>query len=190
MRVITGQAKGRRLKAPRGFATRPTTDRVKESLFNILRDIPFGATVLDLFAGSGGLGIEALSRVAEKAVFVDQSAASCQVIKENLQTTGLLPKAFILKYEALKALELLSKQGWMFTLIFCDPPYMSGLAEAALQKVTSLQIVTDGAVFVTEHSRRERLPERIDGFALVRREQYGETMISFYAYHEEEQACV
>jgi len=190
MRVITGQAKGRRLKAPRGFTTRPTTDRVKESLFNILRDIPCRATVLDLFAGSGGLGIEALSRGAEKAVFVDQSSASCQVITENLKTTGLLPKASVLKYEALKALELLSRQGWVFTLIFCDPPYLSGLAEAALQKVTSLKIVTDGAIFVTEHSRRETLPERIGGFVLVRREQYGETMMSFYAYQEEEQSCV
>jgi len=190
MRVITGQAKGRRLKAPRGFTTRPTTDRVKESLFNILRDIPCRAIVLDLFAGSGGLGIEALSRGAEKAVFVDQSAASCQVISENLQTTGLLPKASVLKYEALKALDLLSKQGWEFTLIFCDPPYMSGLAEAALQKVTSIKIATNGAIFVTEHSRRETLPEHIGGFALVRREQYGETTISFYMYQEEEQSCV
>lgn len=190
MRVITGLAKGRRLKAPKGFRTRPTTDRVKESLFNILADIPQGAKVMDLFAGSGGLGIEALSRGAECAVFVEQSAAVCQVIKDNLQSTGFWEKAVVLRNDVLDALESLKKQGHIFTLVFCDPPYMTGLASAALHRVSNLKMVADGAIFVAEHSRREEMADHIGGFTLVRREQYGDTTMSFYAYQEEEQSCV
>lgn len=189
MRVITGLAKGRRLKAPKGFITRPTTDRVKESLFNILGDIPDGAIVLDLFAGSGGLGIEALSRGAEYGVFIDQNSVSCQVITENLQTTGLLSKATVLRNDVLRALELLKKQDRVFTLIFCDPPYMTGLVEMTLKKISNLKIVACGAIFVAEHSRREALADRIGGFNLVRREQYGDTTMSFYSYQEEEHSC-
>jgi 16S rRNA (guanine(966)-N(2))-methyltransferase RsmD len=190
MRVITGLAKGQRLKAPKGLKTRPTTDRVKESLFNILADIPQRAKVLDLFAGSGGLGIEALSRGAEYAVFVDKSSASCQVIKDNLQSTGLQEKAAILRNDVLEVLEQLKRQGHIFTLIFCDPPYMTGLAEATLQRVNKLKVVTYGAIFVAEHSRREEMANHIGGFTLVRREQYGDTVMSFYSYQEEEKSCV
>jgi 16S rRNA (guanine966-N2)-methyltransferase len=186
MRVITGIAKGRQLKAPKGLATRPTTDRVKESLFNILGRTPEGAIVLDLFAGSGGLGIEALSRGADYAVLIDQSPVSCQIIRENLVTTNLLSQAAVYRNEVGKALEMLKKKGNMFTLIFSDPPYMEGLVEPTIRKVNDLKLVSNGSIFVTEHSRREAIPDYIGKFALIRRERYGDTTLSIYVYQEED----
>jgi len=184
MRVITGSAKGKRLKAPKGIITRPTADRVKESLFNILGSIPCDATVLDLFAGSGGLGIEALSRGAIFAIFIDRNAVSCQVIKENLAITGLLTKAEVYRHEMNKALEILNKQGKLFTLIFSDPPYMEGLAERSLKKINELKLIVPGGVMVVEHSRREPLDEVIGDFVLSRKQHYGDTVISIYTYRE------
>lgn len=188
MRVITGLAKGRRLKAPKGFTTRPTTDRVKESLFSILSDIPEKANVLDLFAGSGGLGIEALSRGSTYAVFVDSSSVSCQVIRDNLKATGLIAKAAVLRCDVLEAMEVLKKQGRIFSLVFCDPPYLTGLAEVALQNLSRLKLVVNGAIFVAEHARKENLPDHVGGFNCVRTQQYGDTGLSFYTYQEEEQS--
>jgi 16S rRNA (guanine966-N2)-methyltransferase len=186
MRVITGSAKGNRLKAPKGMTTRPTTDRVKESLFNILGSIPCNATILDLFAGSGGLGIEALSRGAKIVTFIDKSQVSCQVIRENLAVTGLLPRAEVCRYEMDKALEILNKQGKVFSLIFSDPPYMEGLALKSLRKVNELKLVVPGGIMVVEHSRREPLDDSIGNFVLSRRQHYGDTTISIYIYHEGE----
>lgn len=183
MRVITGCAKGRRLKAPKGMTTRPTTDRVKEALFSILGGFPCDAMVLDLFAGSGALGIEALSRDAAFAVFIDKSLESYQVIKENLRITGLSDRAEVYRNDMSKALELLNKQGKVFSLIFSDPPYMQGLAEKSLMKVHELKLVAPGGIMLVEHSRRESLDDAIGDFILSRRQQYGDTLISIYTYH-------
>jgi 16S rRNA G966 N2-methylase RsmD len=108
-------------------------------------------------------------------------------MRDNLQTTGFSSKATVLKHDVQAALEMLNKQGHVFSLVFCDPPYMTGLAEAALQKVNRLKMLIPGAIVVAEHSRREVLAEQIGGFSLIRREQYGDTTMSFYSYQEEEQ---
>ena len=128
MRVITGSARGRRLKEIQGLETRPTTDRVKEALFSVIQFDIEGRRVLDLFAGTGQLGIEALSRGADSAVFVEQRKDALQAVRENLETCGLSDRARVVSGDAMSYL----KSGEKFDLIFLDSPYASGLLEQAL----------------------------------------------------------
>ena len=172
MRIITGSARGTRLKSPSGSVTRPTADRVKESLFNILGGCA-RARVLDLFAGSGALGLEALSRGATKAVFVDKNTA--RLIAQNAEHTKLDGRAEIYSADVLFAVKKLIGQGARFDLIFCDPPYGKGLIEN-LSADAAMLLAEDG-IFVAEHGADE-FPEGYDGFAAlrrVRRVSYGRT---------------
>jgi len=182
MRIITGIAKGAKLKAPRGMDTRPTADRVKESIFNILGTMVLEATVLDLFAGTGNLGLEALSRGAKHAVFVDQSAISMRVIKDNAIHTKLVHSADFYKSDVLKAVDKLGRAGQMFDLIFCDPPYNKGLVTSVLTKIDELNILTAGGIIILEHSRHENIDKQLSNLQLNRSERYGETIVSFYIY--------
>lgn len=181
MRIITGKAKGCKLKAPQGMNTRPTTDRIKESIFNILQNKTQKARILDVFAGTGNLGLEALSRGGTVAVFVDQSAASVNVIRQNASHTRLLEQAVILKSDVLKALERLQRQGERFDLIFCDPPYNQGLAQKTVEFLRQSQLLNQHGVLVVEHDKNDVLePYLGELFTLVRSEIYGITKISFY----------
>ena len=153
MRVITGSARGRRLKTPEGMDIRPTTDNVKESVFNILQFDIEGRRVLDLFAGTGQLGIECLSRGAREVVFIDQSRDAVKIIKENLKTCGF--SAPVLQQDALAYLNGCGK----FDLILVDPPYDAGLYETVLDKINSFDILSDGGIILCE-SRRETDPAR------------------------------
>ena len=180
MRVIGGEAGGRRLAILRGRGTRPTADRVKESLFNILGEKVVEAEVLDLFAGVGSLGIEALSRGARKAVFVDKKSGCARTIRKNLQALDFSEMAEVYEEEVNKAIKFLAGRGRKFGLLFLDPPYSSGLAEATLQELTSSNIVDDEAVVVIEHYRKRVIPQKAGNLKLIRKEQYGDTMLSFY----------
>jgi 16S rRNA (guanine966-N2)-methyltransferase len=161
MRVIAGQAHGQRLKAPRGTATRPTSARVRESIFSRLAArLDFGGlAVLDLFAGSGALGIEALSRGAHSAAFVDSSRAAAAAIKDNLEALELMPRCRVLCLDARRALGELARHGARFDLVMCDAPYQQGLSTEILARLCDLDLLAFGAWVVLELSRRESAPE-------------------------------
>lgn len=187
MRIITGSAKGTRLKAPRGLDTRPTTDRVKESIFNILGNAVDQAVVLDLYAGTGGLGLEALSRGATRAVFVDQSLASIAVIKDNIECTRMTAKAEIIKGDVVKTLERLTEKQALFDIVFCDPPYNKGYVTKVLQKLDSGTLLNQQSILIIEHSRHETLNDiPWKKLILKRNERYGETVVSFFIYHSQQ----
>ncbi len=183
MRIITGSAKGIRLNAPRGFETRPTTDRVKESVFNILGDIVVDAQVLDIFAGTGNLGLEALSRGATAAVFIDSSIESIKIIKENAQRTKLIEQTEIYRNDVIRALDRFVETSRSFDLIFCDPPYNKGLVEIVLKKIENNSILKPQGILVIEHSKHEKITDQWSNLQLRRVEQYGETLISFLLYN-------
>lgn len=178
MRVIAGQAKGHKLKAPEGIKTRPTTDKIKESLFNILApDLP-DAVFLDLFSGSGGIGIEALSRGAKKAVFVDNSPVCSKIIAENLRFTKLVQKAQVYKLPVLAALDKLAANGEKFDIIFMDPPYEGGYYGPALEKIAAWSLLAEGGLIICEHSRLIELPMAA-GLRITREKEYKTTVMTF-----------
>jgi 16S rRNA (guanine(966)-N(2))-methyltransferase RsmD len=180
MRIITGTAKGFKLKAPRGLDVRPTGDRVKESVFNIIANRIFDTDILDLFAGTGNLGLEALSRGARSAVFVDNAVTSLQVLKENAVHTRLAGRSEYIKTDVLKAIDRLQQQGRRFGLVFCDPPYNKGYLSAVLSKLDASSILRPDGVIIFEHSRHEICSVPLVQFQVMRTETYGETIITFY----------
>lgn len=183
MRVITGLARGRRLETLPGEATRPTGEKVKESLFSAIQFDIEGRRVLDLFAGSGQLGIEALSRGASGCVFVDKSTEATRIIRQNLLHTGLAEKSQVLSTDALT---YLVRPGDRFDLVFLDPPYASDLLLQALNGVAPL--VNDGGIIVCETDDNASLPERIDRFSVAKTYRFGHTLVWLYRYSVEEVA--
>ena len=153
MRVISGIKKGYKLKAPKGKDTRPTEDRIKESLFNILKGIDEESVVLDLFAGSGSIGIEFLSRGAKMVYFIDKSYLSIKIIKENLEHTGLEWKTKVIKGESIKSVGLLGGQSIKFDYIFIDPPYGNNLTINAIESIWNEDILDEGGIIIVEHEK-------------------------------------
>lgn len=185
MRVISGTARGRTLKAVPGMSTRPTTDKVKEALFSMIGPYFEGGTALDLFAGSGGLGIEALSRGMEKAVFIDLEYKSIETIKNNLKTAGVEDRAEVYKNDAERALKVLSKRGVLFDLVFLDPPYRLKTGQKLMEQMDQLRLLTDQATIVLEYESSYEYPESFGNFSLVRKSVYGETALSIYEFNQE-----
>ena len=181
MRVISGLKKGYKLKAPKGKDTRPTEDRIKESLFNILRDIDEESIVLDLFAGSGSIGIEFLSRGAKKAYFIDKSYLSIKTIKDNLEHTGLKEKAEIIKNDSIKSIRLFGSQEIMFDYIFIDPPYGEGLIMEVLEKISSEEILKRDGIIIVEHEKELVLGDRIYDFKRLDYRNYGSKSLTIYS---------
>ncbi|HXG53093.1 MAG TPA: 16S rRNA (guanine(966)-N(2))-methyltransferase RsmD [candidate division Zixibacteria bacterium] len=180
MRVTGGQARGRRLKVPRGEAVRPTAARVKEALFNILPHDLSGLSVLELFAGTGSVAIEALSRGAERALLVDASERSAEAIRNNLRQLGLAPRARVRVAEASQALRALERAGERFDIIFLDPPYDRGLAHGTLERIGRAELLRPSGVVIAEHSVREKVEEAYGALALADRRRYGDTVLSFF----------
>lgn len=180
MRVITGIAKGRKLKTSRGLDVRPTSDRAKESLFNVLGPRVIDSRILDIFAGSGAIGIEGLSRGARGAVFVDNSPSSCRLVEDNLRNTGLAANAEILRQDALRAISYLAAKGEKFDLIFLDPPYEKGLVVPTLEEAAGGGLLAEDGLLIAEHSRREPVPETTGPLRLYRQLTFGDTVISIY----------
>lgn len=180
MRVITGQAKGRRLKAPRGMNTRPTSDRTKESLFNIIGDKVTNAGILDLYAGTGAIGIEALSRGAGRAVFVEKDPRVVRIIRENLELTGLAGQAQVICRDADDAVGYFAAQAKNFDIIFLDPPYMRNMLQKTLETLAKYKIVAPGGWVITESSKLDLLPDMSGNLKKIRQERYGDTILSFY----------
>ena len=177
MRVITGRARGATLKTPEGLQTRPTTDRVKEALFSVIHfDIP-GAHVLDLFGGTGQLGIEALSRGAKRAVFVDESDKACKLINENLRRTRLEQEGTVVRGDYLAYLGRCREK---FNIIFLDPPYAEVFLENALKRITEIDILQSGGIIVTERPLGKDLPFNFEGYERSKDYKYGNTLITLY----------
>lgn len=183
MRVITGIARSRVLATLEGDEVRPTTDRVKEAIFSIIQFEIEGRQVLDLFAGSGQLGIEALSRGAEYATFTDMSRDSVDTVKKNLLTTGLGKNAAVLQTDALTFLTNTKKK---FDIVFMDPPYASGLLQKAIP--LAAQKMNDGGVIICEHPYGAELPQDAGSFAVYRTYKYGKVGVTVYRKKEGDEA--
>lgn len=177
MRVITGSARGRRLKELEGMETRPTTDRVKEGLFNILQFDIEGRRVLDLFAGTGQLGIECLSRGAASAVFVDRRADAVKLIRENLKVTELSDRAQVVSGDSVAYLK---GQKERFDLILLDPPYAAGLLEPVLEHIAVFDILRPHGIIVAEHPVGMELPALQPPYRLHRNYRYGKIALTVY----------
>lgn len=175
-RVISGSAKKCILASLPGVSTRPTSDRIKESMFNILSYAVCNANVLDLFSGTGALGIEALSRGASRAVFADSSAACVKIIQNNLTKTGLSEKSEVLKNDAVHAIGSLADQ---FNLIFMDPPYGKGLNESALKAITESGILSDDGIIVIEAGSDEQIITKPFKYDIFDHRDYGRTGVYF-----------
>ena len=177
MRVITGKARGIQLKTPEGMLTRPTADRVKEALFSIINfDIP-GAEVLDLFGGTGQLGIEALSRGAASAVFVDAREESCRLIRENLRRTKLEQNAKVIRSDYLDYLNRCREQ---YNIILLDPPYAEVFLENAIKKITEIDILQSDGIIVAERPLGKELPWEFEGYARSKDYKYGKILLTIY----------
>ena len=177
MRVITGKARGIVLKTPDGMATRPTTDRVREAMFSIIQfDIP-ASRVLDLFGGTGQLGIEALSRDAKSAVFVDEREDACRLIRENLKRTKLEQCGRVIRSDYLAYLRNCKEK---FDIIFLDPPYAEVFLENSLKMITEIDILQSGGIIVAERPIGKELPWEFPGFDRSRDYKYGNTLVTIY----------
>ena len=179
MSVITGLARGRRLKTLTGTDVRPTSDKVKESMFNCLQFCIEGRRVLDLFAGSGQLGIEALSRGAVSAHFIDSSKASVAIVKDNLQAVGLSESA---KVFCADAVSFLRQTGEEFDVAFLDPPYSTGLLQKTLNVLP--EVMSDYGVIVCEHPVDDELPDEVGGFVKGKQHRFGK--LAFTVYRKED----
>ncbi|MBP1156059.1 MULTISPECIES: 16S rRNA (guanine(966)-N(2))-methyltransferase RsmD [unclassified Paenibacillus] len=180
MRVISGSAKGRPLKAVPGTGTRPTTDKVKEAVFSMIGPYFDGGQVLDLFAGTGGLSIEALSRGMDQAVLTDMDKKAIDTIRHNLQATGLSDRAEVYRNDALRAIKALSKREAQFDLVFMDPPYKLKIIGELLEQLQQDGLLAEGARVVVEHDAEDRHEESYGSLEQVRRAEYGDTAITIY----------
>ena len=183
MRVISGRARGLRLRAPQGTRLRPTADRVKEALFSIIisRGVSLeGIRILDLCAGTGGVGIEALSRGAGEAYFVDNHPESVACITRNIELAGFAGKGRVLAREALAVLRELEAHGEHFQLVFLDPPYRQGLTPRLLQALAGSRILDDTALVVAEFATGEELATTFDLLRECDRRRYGDTTVALF----------
>ena len=176
MRVITGISRGRRLVTPAGLDVRPTTDNVKEAVFSIIQFSIEGRRFLDAFAGSGQMGVEALSRGASAAVFIDSSKQSVDAVRKNLSATGLEKKAVVVKGDTLA---YLSSRRDSFDIAFLDPPYRTGLLQSALELMPD--VMCRNGIVICEHPADEELEESVGRLLLKKRHKYGRIMISVYS---------
>ena len=177
MRVITGSARGCHLKELEGMETRPTTDRVKEGLFNIIQFDIEGRKILDLFAGTGQLGIECLSRGAKAAVFVDRRTDGGKLIREKLKVTNLSDRARVVSGDSMEYLKSVREQ---FDIIFLDPPYEAGLLEPAIAHIAKFDILSPHGIIVAEHPANRTLPALAEPYRLHRTYRYGKIGLTVY----------
>lgn len=187
MRIIAGTAKGRVLRSLKGLALRPTADRVREAVFAMLVERVPGARFLDLFAGAGGVGLEALSRGAAQAVFVESHRPAARVIEENVARCGLADRARVLALPVARALAVLLREGARFDLIFLDPPYERGEVGAVMARLGQrAELLAPGGLVVCQRSRHEDPGETVGALGRMREARFGETRVDFYARRSEQ----
>ncbi len=180
LRIIAGSAKKMILSVPKGWTGRPTADRVKESLFNIVGNTLVDRRFLDIFSGTGNVGIEALSRGAAQCIFIEQNGAAVATIHKNLAKAGFENRAQVIKKDACRGIQYLSSAGEKVDFIFLDPPYDCGLGLAVLTTLAEINILLPGGFVVAESSKREEFPLHLQNLELWRREKYGDTLLWFY----------
>lgn len=181
MRVISGSARGVKLNTIEGLETRPTTDRVKESIFNLIQFNVQRANVLDLFSGSGALGIEAASRGAEKVFLIEKDMNCHNVIQSNLINTKLTDKVTLIKSGVISGLKRLNER---FDVIIMDPPYGMNHVEPVMNSIQENSLLAENGIILVEHGIDDSLPEKIGIFSRIRQKKYGKTLISIYGYEE------
>ena len=190
MRIITGEYRGRRLESPAGYDVRPTSDKVKEAVFNIIMNEVWDATCVDLFAGTGNLGLEALSRGAKKCYFGDNSRESINLIKNNVKMCRAEDKSVIIAGDYSKILSRINEK---VNIFFLDPPYKDGLYENCLEIIDSLDLLSEEGIIVAEHGVRDYVPETVGSLEIIKERKYGKIMVTIYAkksevHTEEEEA--
>lgn len=185
MRVVSGSCKGIALKAVPGNSTRPTTDKVKEAIFNMIGPYFNGGKGLDLFAGSGGLGIEALSRGLDQVIFVDRDGKAIGTVRDNIHKCGLEQQVEIYRNEAERAIKAVSKRNLAFHYIFLDPPYKKQQLEKLLNMISEQNLLENQGAIICEHSSDIGLPQTIGNFTKYKQEKYGIIAVSIYGYGRE-----
>lgn len=180
MRVISGDFGGRRLKPVPGMKTRPTTDKIKENIFNIIGPYFDGGLVLDMYAGSGGLSIEAVSRGMDSATLIDKQFTAIKTIKENVEVTKAKDRFEVIKGDSKKIIQMLATKGNKYSMAFFDPPYALQTIEKDLQELIGLNLLTSDAIIICEVSDEVELPEKIGYLNRVREQHYGITKIVIY----------
>jgi len=181
-RIIGGDLRGKKLAKLHGGAIRPTGDRQRESIFNILSNRVAGASVLDLYAGTGAFGIEALSRGAEICVFIDHEKTAVSIIERNIRRCRLENRSRIIRWNIEKSLECLKSVPYAFDLVFMDPPYNQGLIAPTLGHLGNSGSLSGDAILLVEHSFQEKMPETVEGFTRYDQRRYGKTLVSFLRY--------
>jgi 16S rRNA (guanine966-N2)-methyltransferase len=177
MKIIAGEFKDRRLETPENYDIRPTSSRIRESIFNLLMYEIEDSYFVDLFAGTGGVGLEALSRGAGKCLFCDSDRASAAIIKRNVAACRAEDRSRIVSGDFMKALRSVREKVDIF---FIDPPYATDLCARALEAIDSLDLLASNGIIIAEHDRRDSLPERVGGLVLYRDKKYGRVVLSFY----------
>ena len=186
VRVISGSARGLKLNTPGDDRVRPTTDRVKESMFNIVQDWVYDSQVLDLFAGSGALGIEALSRGASQAVFCDNSLDSIKIIKSNIEKARVADRSQIVSGDFKRSLRDMEAKNQSFDMIFVDPPYYEGLFEEVLDTIRSCKILKKDGIVIVEHDAKKPIGQ-VEGLEVYKEKKYGITMLTFYCLEDDDE---
>lgn len=178
MRIISGNAKGLKLKTLKGMDTRPTSDRVKEAIFSMISPYIFDAKVLDLFSGTGNLAIEAISRGGSTAYAVEKNSKCIDIIKENINKANFDERINILNKDALRAIKDL--KDIKFDIIFMDPPYLKDLIKPSLKEIALHNILSDNGIIVIEHDIKDILEKTIDSFTTIKKKKYGNTIITIF----------
>lgn len=182
MRIISGKAKGKKLYSPKGKGIRPTADRVKESIFNILGGQLEGIRVLDLFSGTGSLGLEAISRGAQHVVFVEKSRSALNALKKNISLCGFDSHSIVLAMSVPHGLAFMGQKGESFQVIFADPPYGRGWVEKTISEILAHGILSQDGMIVMEHAPYESLSRNHGKLVTLKQKTYGDTIISFLGF--------
>ena len=182
MRIVAGKNKGNILKSPKDLSVRPTSEKVREALFDILGTSVNKTCFLDLFAGTGAVGIEALSRGANKVIFIEKELKCIKIIKENLEKTGNSQNAVVYKIDFLSGLRLLAKKNYLLDYIFLDPPYDRGQINTSLLEISELSILREDGLIIAQHYKKEKVMDNIKKLRLFNQRKYGECFLSFYEY--------
>ena len=187
MRVISGKARGLKLNTPKNEDVRPTTDRVKESLFNIINFYVMDNNILDLFAGTGSLGIECLSRGAHKCVFVDKSKESMAIVKSNIKKARVENESTVLNLDFKSAINSLALKKEKFDVIFMDPPYYENMFIECLKSIDKFNLLDEDGIIVVEHDTKDLFEDSIGRLNKSREKKYGNTTLTFYKLEEQDE---
>lgn len=184
MRIIAGLAKGRNLLSPVGMGTRPTLDRIKQSMFNIIQNYTYGAVVVDVFAGTGSLGLEAVSRGAKECHLVDKGDETFAILKQNVENLKFQDKCHCYNIDSYKALELFTQKKMVFDIIFIDPPYLKDMIPTAVELITKGKLLAPKGIIVSKIDSSEIIFEGNEEIVLTDHRKYGNTTVCFYKYKE------